>query len=89
MMPEPGFQKPIPKLDPADDRKSYTSLFVRTACSRSATPPNWPCLALHHNQLWVFGAFSSPDRMRQFCHAAVLPTLLKVKRNQGLPVVSH
>ena len=44
MMPEPGFQKPMPKLDPADDRKSYTSLFVRTACSRSATPPNWPCL---------------------------------------------
>lgn len=39
MMPEPGFQKPMPYLAPADDRKSYTSLFVVIACCRSATPP--------------------------------------------------
>ena len=44
MMPEPGFQKPMPYLAPADDRKSYTSLFVVMACSRSATPPNLPFL---------------------------------------------
>ena len=40
MMPEPGFQKPMPYLAPADDRKSYTSLLVVIACCRSATPPN-------------------------------------------------
>lgn len=28
MMPEPGFQKPMPYLEPAEDRKSYTSLFT-------------------------------------------------------------
>ena len=28
MMPEPGFQKPMPYLAPAEARKSYTSLLV-------------------------------------------------------------
>ena len=46
MMPEPGFQKPMPYLAPADDRKSYTSLFCLMAYARSATPPN--LLSLRH-----------------------------------------
>lgn len=39
MIPDPGFQKPMPYLAPAEDRKSYTSLFVLMACARSAGPP--------------------------------------------------
>ena len=46
MMPEPGFQKPMPYLAPADDRKSYTSLFCLMAYARSAAPPN--LLSLRH-----------------------------------------
>lgn len=44
MMPEPGFQKPMPYLAPAEARKSYTSLLVWMAAARSATPPNLPSL---------------------------------------------
>ena len=40
MIPDPGFQKPMPYFAPAEDRKSYTSLFVLMACARSAGPPN-------------------------------------------------
>jgi len=52
-MPDPGFQKPMPKLEPAVDRKSYTSLFVFTACSRSASPPNLPFLVTPPNRVRV------------------------------------
>ena len=40
-MPEPGFQKPRPYLAVAVDKKSYTSLLMDMARSRSLTPPIW------------------------------------------------
>lgn len=51
MMPEPGFQNPMPYLAPAEARKSYTSLFCFTACFKSATPPNLPSLPAPTNHL--------------------------------------
>ena len=38
MMPEPGFQNPMPYLADTDSKKSYTSALVSMAASRSTWP---------------------------------------------------
>ncbi len=63
MMPEPGFQKPMPYLAPADDRKSYTSLFCLMAYSRSATPPY--LLSLQHLSKAWFASQQDSEPLQQ------------------------
>ena len=41
MMPEPGFQKPMPYLAETVRRKSYTSLFDCSAARRSERASMW------------------------------------------------
>ena len=69
MMPEPGRQKPMPNLAPAEARKSYTSLFCADAAARSLTEP---CSAAMRWSQWiVVGActLGRPEEMN--CSTAI------------------